>query len=196
MGDDKIMNNEKYFELKNISSSHTPNELIESIDFKNAINIACEMLNNQEWDETLHEFATSILELLRIKYPEKWNLSWKYDALLGYAYNIILKYDERYEAYIRAIEKNQSPPPELLVALAKCCIAPGKPLLTEDKAIDLVKDVVSKVPYIEAVELLKGLYKSKGNIEEQLYWENIFEKIKDNGKHLPPINQICDDHFE
>lgn len=187
------MNNSKYFELKNISSNHTPSELIESLDFKKAIHIACEMLNNQEWDESLHEFATSILEILRIKYPEKWNLSWKYDALLGYAYNILLKYDERYEAYKRAIDKIKSPPPELLVALAKCCIAPGKPLITVDQAIDLVKDAVSKVHYIEAIELLKGLYKSKGNVAEQLYWENILEKIINNGKHLPPINQICDE---
>jgi dephospho-CoA kinase len=38
-----------------------------------------------------------------------------------------------------------------------------------------------------AVELLRGLYKSTGNIKEQKYWETILEDIKETGSHLPEI---------
>lgn len=125
-------------------------------------------------------------------YPKEWNANWKYDALLGYAYHIILKYDERYAAYKRAFDKIEPPPPELLVAMARCCIAPGKPPITEEEAISLVKQAIATAPYVEAVELLRGLYKSIGNIKEQRYWEKVLENIKEASPHLPPLDQISD----
>lgn len=152
--------------------------------------MARHMLINEEWDESLQAYAADLLEEIRKKYPEKWNANWKYDALLGYAYHIILKYDERYIAYKRAFDKVYPHPPQLLIAMAECCWAPGKPPITEDEAISLVKLAIKNTPYVEGIELLRGLYKSLGNIKEQMYWENILENIKENGPHLPPLDQI------
>ncbi len=181
----------EYIKLKQKSSNCDPLELVNAIGFEGALYLACDMLNNEEWDESLQEYAARVLENLRKKYPEKWNSSWRYDALLGYAYHILLKYDERYVAYKRAFDNIQPlPPPQLLVAMARCCIAPGKPPITEEEAILLVKEAIKTTPYIEGVELLRGLYKSVGNIKEQKHWENILENIKKNGVHLPPLDQI------
>lgn len=184
------MSKATYTKLKQKSYSYTPTNLVNTLEFDAALRLACDMLNDEEWDESLQEYATSLLEELRKKFPDKWNTTWKYDALLGYAYDIIFKYDERYAAYKRALTKIQPPPPQLLVALAGCCIAPGKPPVTEEEAISLVKQAIATVSYIEAVELLRGLYKSKGNIKEQYYWEKVLEDIHKNGVHLPPLNQI------
>jgi len=186
------MNDEKYLTLKQKSNSCSPSILIDSLGFNEALLIACDMLNNEEWDESLQAYATNILEELRKKYPEEWDANWKYDALLGYAYHIILKYDERYAAYKRAFSKIKPTPPQLLVAIARCCIAPGKPPITEEEAISLVKQAIVSVKYIEAIELLRGLYKSTGNVKEQHYWEEVLENIKDTGSHLPPLYQISD----
>ena len=183
------MNQMNYTQLKE-KSNRNPSVLLNTLGFDEALQMACTMLNNKEWDESLQEYATSLLEELRKKYPEKWNSSWRYDAFLGYAYHIILKYDERYSAYKRAFDKIHPAPPELLVAMARCCVAPGKPPLTEEEAILLVKEAVKTIPYIEAVELIKGLYKSTGNIKEQRYWENILENLYENGIHLPPLDQF------
>lgn len=185
------MSKSEYTKLKQKSSSNSPSDLVDTLRFDEALRLACDMLNNEEWDESLQEYATSILEELRKKYPKKWNDNWKYDALLGYAYHIILKYDERYAAYKRAFNKIQPTPPQLLVALARCCVAPGKPPITEGEAISLIKEAIATVPYIEAIELLRGLYKSTGNVKEQLYWEKFLENIRENGTHLPPLDQIC-----
>lgn len=84
----------------------------------------------------------------------------------------------------------QPPPPQLLIAMARCYIAPGKPPITEEEAIDLVKQAIKTTQYIEGIELLRGLYKSIGNIKEQKYWENILEGIKERGVHLPTLDQI------
>ncbi|MBA3284905.1 MAG: hypothetical protein H0U27_07580 [Nitrosopumilus sp.] len=185
------MNDEKYLKLKQKSNSFSPSVLIDSLGFNEALFIACDMLNNEEWDDSLQEYATNILEELRKKYPEEWDANWNYDALLGYAYHIILKYDERYAAYKRAYNKIKPPPPQLLVAMARCCIS-GKPPITEEEAISLVKQAIVSVKYIEAVELLRGLYKSTGNVREQHYWEEVLETITGTGPHLPPLYQISD----
>lgn len=189
------MNDEKYVKLKHTSNNYNPSKLIDSLGFNTALSIACDMLNNEEWDESLQEYATTILEELRKRYSTTWNADWQYDALLGYAYHITLKYDERFAAYKRAFNKIKPPPPQLLVAMARCCIAPGKPPITEDEAITLVKQAIESVQYIEAIELLKGLYKSTGNVEEQKHCEKVLESIRDTGSHLPSLCQISGSSF-
>lgn len=184
------MNPLTYEELKQTSISHTPSNLLNEIKFEKTLEIARRMLINEEWDETLQEYSINLLEELKKKYCEKWNSNWKYDAFLGYAYDIVLNYDERYASYKRAFEKVSPPPPELLVAIAGCCWAPGKPPITEEDSISLVKQAIKTTPYIEGVELLIGLYKSAGKVKEQQYWEKTLEKIKNNGPHLPSLDQI------
>ncbi len=186
------MNSLPYLELKQKSKNYAPSDLAIELGFVEALNLAHQMLINEEWDESLQEYATNLLEEIRKKYPEKWNSNWKYDAFLGYAYHIILKYDERYLFYKSAFDKVYPPPPQLLVALAGCCWAPGKPPITEKEAISLVKQAIQIAPYIEAIELLRGLYKSIDNVEEQQHWEKVLENIKNIGPHLPSLDQISD----
>lgn len=184
------MNSLSYMKLKQKSENYSPSDLVIELGFGEALKLAHSMLINDTWDESLQEYATSLLEEIRRKYPEKWNSNWRYDAFLGYAYDIILKYDERYAFYKSAFDKVYPHPPELLVALAGCCWAPGKPPISEEEAISLVKQAIQSTPYVEGVELLKGLYKSTGNVQELQYWEKVLENIKDTGPHLPSLDQI------
>ncbi len=186
------MNPLTYMELKQKSDNYAPLDLAIELGFGEALNLARQMLINEEWDESLQQYATNLLEEVKKKYPEKWNSNWKYDAFLGYAYDIVLKYDERYASYKSAFDKVYPHPPQLLVALAGCCWAPGKPPITEEDAISLVKQAVQTTPYVEGVELLRGLYKSIGNLKEQQRWEKVLENIKDTGPHLPSLDQIFD----
>lgn len=179
-----------YKDLKQKSISYTPTELVNRLSFGQAMQTACEMLRNEEWDEQLQIYAADILELLRQKYPEKWNSSWRFDAFLGYAYHILLKYDERYAAYKSAFDKVNPKPPQLLIAMARCYMTPGKPPITEQEAINLVKQAVKDFPCIEGFELLAGLYKSMGNIKEQEYWQNFLKKQKAGLSELPTLDQI------
>lgn len=185
------MSSEKFLNLKKKADHHTPSNLVNLLGFQESVHMACNMLINDEWDEFLQKYAALLLEETQKKYPTLWNSSWRYDALLGYTYHIILKYDERYLAYKRAFNKIQPPPPELLVAMARCCIAPGKPPITEEEAIVLVKQAIKTTPYIEGISLLIGLYKSIGNNKEQMHWENILSNIQKTAPHLPSLDQIC-----
>lgn len=177
-----------YIELKEKINKYSPHELLTSLSFEEAISTAYNMLYNDEWDESLQEYAANLLEELRKKYPREWNTNWKYDTLLENAYNIIFKHDDRYEAYKRAFDKVHPVPPELLVAIAECCIAPGKPPITREEAISLIKQAMQQTLYIEGVELLIGIYKSLGDTKEQRQWEDILESIKEHGEHLPSLN--------
>ena len=125
---------------------------------------------------------------MRFQYPALWNSTWKNDALLGSAYNIILEYDKRCQSYKRAFEKANPPSPQLLIALARCSIAPGKPPISEQEAIELVKQAIKTDQYIEGIELLVGLYKSIENAEEKKYWE---EKLKFSSRkvQLPSLSE-------
>jgi hypothetical protein len=183
----------KYQDLKQIARGYKPLAFIKIFGFSKSVSTACSMLNNEEGDENLQQYATNLLEELKRTYIKKWNADWKYDALLGYAYDITLQYDRRYAAYKRAFDKANPPSPQLLIALAGCCWAPGKPHITEEEAISLTRQAIKDIFYIEGVELLRGLYKSTGNIKEQEYWEHVLEGIKDSGVHLPALDQVCYD---
>lgn len=187
------MKNISYFQLIEYANSINPSDLVNMLEFNSSLNMALNMLNNEEWEESLQKYATEILEAMRNKYPEKWNSSWRFDALLGYAYDIILNYDERYIAYKRALDKTTSAPPQLLIAIARCCIAPGTPPVSEDEAILFAKEAIQVTPYIEAIGLLRGLYKAKGNIEKQKYYETILNKISENGSHLPTLDDFSNE---
>lgn len=184
------MNSLNYLELKEKSLKYSFSDLLEKFGFIETLNLARLMLINDKWDETLQEYATHLLEQIRKTYPIEWNSNWKYDALLGYAYDITFKYDERYIAYKRALSKVSPPPPQLQIALAGCCWAPGRPPITEEEAILLVKEAIAKIPYIEGVELLRGLYKSTGNINEQQFWDKYLEENEKTGSHLTSLDQI------
>lgn len=183
----KILN---YPELKMKALNYTPLSLVKELGFERTLNVARLMLLNEKWDEDLQEYATNLLEWLREKHSEEWNSNWKYDAFLGYAYDITLKYDERFNAYKRAYDKVYPKPPQLLIAMARCCSAPGKPPITEEEAISLTKEAIKETPYVEGVELLRGLYKSQDNVNEQLYWENVLESNRNNQPHLPTLDNF------
>lgn len=179
-----------YEELKFLSKSANPKELIANLAFNEGVLLAKDLLNNDEWDDELQEYSANLLEEIRKKYPKEWSSNWKYDAFLGYVYHIILKYDERFLAYKRAFEKVSSPPPQLLIAMARCCRAPGIPPLTEEESIDLVKQALSEKNYYEGVSLLRGLYKSTGNKKEEEYWEQVLENINEDEYSLPSLDDL------
>lgn len=181
-----------YEDLKHKSAEYIPSELVKQFGFENSLILSKQMLMNEKWDESLQAYAAKLLEEIRKSYPKEWNASWKYDAFLGYAYHILLKYDERYAAYKNALEKIQSPPPELLIAMARCCIAPGTPPLSDEEAISLSKQAIQNVPYVEGIELLIRLYKSAGNVKEQQHWVNVLEKMGKDVLHLPSLEQLVE----
>ncbi len=177
-----------YEELKSISENQAPPNIVDSIGFEKTLYLVHQLLNDKEWDESLHEYGALLLENLRRSYPKEWNSHWKYDAFLGYAYDIIFDCDERYAAYHRAFQKADPPPPELLVALAGCCSCPGKPPINEEKAIHLVKEAIKDTYYVDALIFLRGLYRSAGNHQEEKQWDSVLNHIQKEGKNLPSLD--------
>ena len=104
MGDYRKMKTDKYRELKQKSEDFTYSELAFSVDFKEGILIACNMLHNDEHDCDLQVYAVDFLKELKKMHHKEWNSSWKFDALLGYGYNVAWgAYDEQYFAYMAAL---------------------------------------------------------------------------------------------
>lgn len=164
---------------------YPPEEIIKNLGFMNGMLVAYKLLYNEDWNEDLQEFAVKLLFNIKEKYSHEWDLNWRFDALLGLACDITLKYEERFEAYKRACEKAVKPPPELLIELARCCYCPGKPPISYEKSIELLKQSIMEHPYKQAASLLKGIYASKKDAENEEYWSKKMEQIKD--ENPPPL---------
>lgn len=178
-----MFKNDSWHELV---SSYTPSEIVKSLPFKDALRLAFKLLYNKKWDENLQEIAIILLYEIRKIYPAMWKESWKYDALLGIACNITCKHDERYQAFKQAFERTKSPPPGLLIELARCCICPGTPPISYDEAITLVLQALKEAPYADAIGLLSHIYSLKEDKSQEEYWTTIL-KNTDQECVTPPI---------
>jgi hypothetical protein len=161
--------------LNDLINLFSLNEIVESFSFADGLSLAYKLLLNENWDQNLQEFSIKLLNKLRNVFPEIWNASWQYDALLGMACNITNKYEERYEAYKRAYDKAENPPPGLFIELARCCICPGSPPISYDDAIELVLRAIKNAPYADGIGLLSHIYSLKDDATNEEYWKNILK---------------------
>jgi len=158
-----------------------PSQVAKELGFKNAMLVAYKMLYNEAWQEYMQEYAVTLLFTLRGMYPTDFNSDWKWDAFLGAACDLTLKYEDKYEAYKRAYEKANPPPARLLIAFASCSDCPGVSLLSYDDAITLLKHAIQECPYLDALRALQSVYFSKRDREKQMYWSNMYSKHENEG---------------
>jgi hypothetical protein len=174
---------------------YTPSVFARSLSFKDALCAAYRMLCNEDWDENLQEYAISFLYEIRRVYSKEWNSSWEYDAFLGYACSIRYREEEQYEAYKRAFDKAQDPPPRLLIEFARCSVCPGPPPIPYDQAIDLVMRALQGGPYSDGIELLSNLYSLKWDTQMEEYWRKILEKSNHDFESPSIIPQFIEDDY-
>ncbi len=184
------MKTEKFVTLTGITHRYPPKTLIRRLGFREALCAADALIRNDEQDSDLRHYAVEILELLRRTYPETWSSSWRYDAYLGYAHDLIPNYFSRYAAYIRALVKVSPRPPRLLIEIARCCNAPIDPPLTEVEATFLLKRTMQKELYVDGVVLLISLYKALGETMEEENWTRTLNENRDKMISLPPLSYL------
>ena len=169
-------------------SHFAPVDIVKSLPFSTAIALAYSLLYNKDWNDDIQEFAVKLLEVIRNYHQEEWNSSWEYDAFLGLACDITLKYDERYQSFKRALEKAKDPPPQLLIALARCCICPGFPPISYEDAIKYLKIALKDYLYVDGVSLLRAIYSLKKDTNNENYWMNILKKIETQNIESPSLD--------
>lgn len=165
-----------------IANQYTPKVLAESLPFKEGRALAYKMLFNEERDDSLRVYATELLQKIQQTHPIEWSLDWRNDVFLGDACYMTMKYDERYQAYKRAYEKANPPPPSLLILLAGCYLLP-KPPITLDEAESLTKKALEKEMSIEGVILLRGIYFEKKDQAKFEYWDKVSKEIEEKNIH-------------
>ncbi len=181
----KLIQEQKWQDL---ISNYTSKEIAHSFSFWENLKLVYQLLYNRAWDENIQEFAVQLLEEVRNFYPKEWNSSWQYDAFLGLAYDVILKYDERYEALKRAFDKTKAPAPQLLIAMARCCDCPGKPPISYNQAIEYLKLALKDYLYTDGVGLMSLVYSLKGDQDNQTYWANVLKQIENKNIESPPLD--------
>lgn len=160
---------------KKIALTYSSDEIVKLLSFRDCLRLSYRLLYNDEWDNKLQEYAVKLLNEIRKNFPNEWNYTWEYDALLGMACYVTHKYDERYEAYRRAFDKIKNPPPGLLIEFARSCICPGSPPISYDNAIDLVKKALEVAPYADGIGLLSHIYSLKDDEVNADFWTNILK---------------------
>ncbi len=73
-------------------------------------------------------------------------------------------------------QKKISPyPPALLISLASCYADSSKTL---DKAEKCALEALEKEKSIEGATLIRGIYKTKENIDQFIYWDEILQELE------------------
>ncbi len=171
-----------------IAGLYAPSEVASSLSFKNGLQVGYQLLYNQNWDESLQQYAVELFYKIREVYLDMWDESWEYDALLGLACYITSRHEERYESYKRAFDKSSNPPPRLLIELARCCICPGKPPITYEQALDLVTQALKDCLYLDGVGLLCNIYSLKKEEVKKQEWLRVLENSE--GKPNSPCIEL------
>lgn len=167
---------------------YAPEDVSKSLFFEDGLRLAYHLLYNDDWNSELQCYAVELINKLRLKYPDDWQKSWKYDALLGMGYHITSQHEERYDAYKRAFDRCKQPPPGLLIEFARCSICPGIPPISYGNAIELVMQAISKIPYSDGINLLCNLYSLQNDKEKQSYWTKILYELPEGKEmHSPSI---------
>lgn len=171
---------------KKLISQNAPSLLANSVSFKRGMSIAYEMLFNEDRDDDIRDYATDLLFELRQKFPQEWVSDWRNDIFLGDACYITMREEDSYEAYKRAYEIANPPPPYLLLQLAGCYTA-FEPLIEVDEAESLVKRALEKELTVEGVVLLRGIYARKKNQELFDHWDKILREVEEKNIHAVEV---------
>lgn len=172
------------FNIENLARTFRPYELVKVLPFRDAMRLADRFLTHDYLYDPWRHYAIELLYSIRDQFSKEWSLSWRYDAYLGDACAFANRYDERYNAYQQAMTKVSPIPPELLVALASCNSAPGKPPVSEEEAVKILTEVAHKKPYKNVLRMLiKGCYeKFRENPEELAYWERLYKNLEESNE--------------
>lgn len=181
---------------KKIAIQYAPEEIIHCLAFKDLLRLAYQLLYNEEWDEDFQRYAARLLEEIRHIHSNDWNRSWEYDALLGSAYDITYQHEKRFESYSRAFSMALSPPSGLLIELARCCICPGVPPISYDRAIQLITEAIKDNLYIDGISLLCNIYSLKEDLEKKKYWSNLLAQSERMDSPVIDPKFLVDNYLE
>jgi len=158
-------------------------EIVQTVSFKEGVILAHDLLYNKNMDDEISEFAIDLLQELQLHYPGEWGASWKYDALLGNACNFLCRrYELKYKAYKRAVQKADPPPANLLALLASCYNSPGIPPITSEETERYALMAVEKKEIFSVAALLRDIYEERGEEEKACYWNSIYQKFEEAEK--------------
>lgn len=180
-----LLNNKDW---DNLPETYSPKYLAKSLSFIEGLMLSRILLENDKWDDKLQTFAIELIKSIKEVYQTEWNTDWRYDAYLGYAYDLRgWDYEEKFDAYKRAVDKSATPDPEVLMRLAMIWSYPGvyKSKINEKQAIELLENAMGKKPYVEGVSCLINLYNEVGKMKEKHYWEKVLEESKKKNLHAP-----------
>ena len=165
--------------LEDLVSNYTVEDLVKSLSFKKALILSKKLLENDEWDPNLQEYAIHLIEKIRKSHPEEWNNDWRHEAYLGYAYGALgCDIEKEFNAYSIAAKRAISPPMEISMHMALLWSYPGiyKTKMDEEKAIKILEQVANKIPYMEAVGGLVRLYEETKQSDKAAYWKEILKE--------------------
>lgn len=63
------------------------------MSFEENMRCAYQMLNDEEYDDDLYNFAVDLLQHIRKKYPQEWESDWRNDLFLGDACHFTMRCD-------------------------------------------------------------------------------------------------------
>lgn len=178
-----LVNLIKNCQWSKIYKEYQPVEIARKLSFKEGISLAYKILFNDEGNDDLRDYAVNLIKEIKQIYPKEWDLDWRNDVFLGDACYLTMRYDERYKAYKNAFNKVHPLPSALLVAMAGCYLSPSPPI-TMQEAEELTQKALEKEKTVEAVTLIRGICKTKGDMIQFSYWDKILQELENQGSYI------------
>lgn len=178
----------KHSGWKKIKQEFSAQAVANGLSFMDGLRLSKQMLEDPSWDDEVQTFAIELIEAVSERYFEEWSTNWKYDAYLGYSYDLRgWDYEKQFAAYQSAAQKSLHPDPEVLMRMAINWSYPGvyKALIDESQAICLLEKAMSEQPYIEGVSRLVNLCAEIGDAEKEAFWKRKLEECEQQERYAP-----------
>ena len=172
--------------LIDIVKNYRAEDIIKILNFNDILVLVWKMLFFDFVEDIYSDFGVNLLFQLKFSKGDKWDKDWRNDAFLGFACDLTNRYEERYELLKRAYDRGGKNHSGLKISLARCCNAPGYPVISYEEALALVEDAMKDRVYIEgawALSLIYSLMKDESNHRK---WKELAIKLeKGNGNKAP-----------
>jgi|GEM_PF-1483333 len=186
LGSDYIKNLFVDKEYDKIYQTYSPEVVAGSLGLKNGLELAYRLIYHIKSSKEQQRYAARLLEALRACFLEDWIKDWHFDAFLGSSYDGIDDESDNcnksYQAYCRAYERADPPPPALMIKLAKFVNRQGYSPVSYEDGEALAKKAFELEPNLDSARILCDIYSAKNMNKEFQYWTLIQNAMCSKGK--------------
>jgi hypothetical protein len=165
---------------------YSPQKICAQISFKEAMHLVERLFFEDFRNNDNQQFGLKLVVEIRQFFTKDWKSDWKNDVFLGDMYNLLYFDVEGYNCCKRAYDSLTNPPESLLLSMAYY-FGSENSILTEKEYEFYVRMAIEKKLTSESALMMRTLYRSRGDKDQEKHWNQIYEKLENDNVHSEVI---------